>query len=151
MRNVIAAVLLAALPATPGAQQVGILPVKLLDTSREARDQQQDHQRRMDILAETLLSEIDDASLIGADVVATCSPETTECLLGLARDSGDDQALFIVAQKTSTLILQLFANLVDTESGDLILSRNLNFRGDNDDAWRRAGRFLARQMREAGE
>ena len=98
-----------------------------------------------------MLSEIDDASLIGADVVATCSPETTECLLGLARDSGDDQALFIVAQKTSTLILQLFANLVDTESGDLILSRNLNFRGDNDDAWRRAGRFLARQMREAGE
>ena len=63
--------------------------------------------------------------------------------------TGADRALFIVAQKTSTLILQLFVNLVDTRTGELIDSRNLNFRGDNDEAWRRAGVFLAGQIRDA--
>lgn len=149
MRHFVTAALIATLPSLACSQQVGVLPVKLLDTSREVRDQQEDHRRRLDLLAETIATEMGNASLIGMDRVAGCAPETTDCLLALARDDGDDRALFIVAQKTSTLILRLFANLVDAQSGELVVSRDLNFRGDNDDSWRRAGRFLARQMRDA--
>ena len=151
MRHATAAVLIAILPACAAAQQTAILPVKLLDTSHEVRDQQTDHDRRLALLADTIAAEADKTSIIDQDRVASCTPETTECLLALARDDGADRALFIVAQKTSTLILQLFANLVDTGSGELIVSRNLTFRGDTDDSWRRAGRFLARQMDAAAE
>lgn len=150
MRHLAAAISLALLPFAAQAERVAILPVKLLDTSHEARDQQADHRRRLDLLARVLQEELGDAVLIAPEAVAAaCRPETTECLLALGREQDSQRALFIVVQKTSTLILQVFANLVDTGSGELILGRNLNFRGDNDEAWRRAGRFLARQMREA--
>ncbi len=147
---VLLAVLLALLPLTAMADVVAIMPVKMLDTSGEARDQQADHDRRTALIAQAIAAELDGAVTIDAAEVATCQPETTECLLALARDRGADRALFVVAQKTSTLILQLFANLADTSDGRLILNRDLNFRGDNDDAWRRAGQFLGRQMRDAG-
>lgn len=149
MRHLAIAVILAMLPLTAGARQVAILPVKLLDTSHEAQDQQIAHERRLMLLATVLQEELGDAILITPQSVAeTCQPETTDCLLALSRDTGSEQALLIVAQKTSTLILQLFVNLVDTGSGTVTLSRNLNFRGDNDEAWQRAGRFLARQIRQ---
>ncbi|MCF3973087.1 DUF2380 domain-containing protein [Paracoccus salsus] len=149
MHRLFIPLLIALLPIPALAEQTAILPIKFLDTSGEARDQQDQHQRRLDILAGTLRDELGNAVLIDAASTATCQPQTTDCLLALGRDAGGDRTLFVVAQKTSTLILQLFANLVDTESGTLIRSRNLNFRGDNDDAWRRAGRFLAGQMRDA--
>lgn len=149
MRPILIAILMALLAFPAAAQGVSIMPVKLLDTSGEARDQMDDHERRQVLLAEVIAGEIGDATLIGADAVTACPPQSTECLLSLAQQNGDRFALFIVSQKTSTLILQLFANLVDVRTGDLVISRNLNFRGDTDDAWRRAGRFLGRQLRDA--
>lgn len=129
------------------AAELAILPVKLLDTSGEVKDQVAAHEARLDLFTEELLQQLGTASRIpAADVAAACTPETSQCLLSLARGDGAGQALFVVVQKTSTLILQIFANLVDTESGELILSRDLNFRNDTDEAWRRAARFLSRQI-----
>lgn len=147
MRHAVLACLLL-FAAAPALAQTAILPVKLLDTSGEARDQRADHDRRLALLAQTLQDGLPGIA-IGADQAAACQPETTECLLDLAQAAGADRALFIVAHKTSTLILQLFVTLVDAESGRLILSRNLSFRGDTDDSWLRAGRFLAGQLRDA--
>lgn len=141
------ALLLTLIPLAAAGQPTAILPVKLLDTSHEARDQRADHDRRLALMVRVITAELGDTVVIMPEEVATCQPETTECLLALARDKGADQALFVVTQKTSTLILQMFANLVDVRTGALILSRDLNFRGDNDDSWRRAARFLARDIR----
>lgn len=150
MRPALIAALIALLPLSARPDTVAILPVKLLDTSGEVRDQQSEHDRRLALLAKAVQAEMGDARLVAPEALTGCTPQTTACLLQLARDTGADRALFVVAQKTSTLILQLFANLVDLDRGELILNRNLNFRGDNDDSWRRAGRFLGRQMRDAG-
>ncbi|RNF35821.1 DUF2380 domain-containing protein [Paracoccus methylarcula] len=128
-----------------------MFPVKLLDTSKEARDQTAEHERRLGILSEVLQAELDGAVTITGETLSDCEPETTDCLLELARDTGSERAVFVVVQKTSTLILQVFANLVNVETGELIASRDLNFRGDNDEAWRRAGRFLAKQLRGAAD
>jgi hypothetical protein len=54
-----------------------------------------------------------------------------------------------VVHKSSTLILQLWARLVDARTGRDVFSRNLNFRGDTDEAWQRAETFLAAQIRDA--
>ncbi|WP_265501323.1 DUF2380 domain-containing protein [Paracoccus beibuensis] len=138
---------LAASPAM--AEGVAIFPPKLLDTSHEARDQSADHQRRLDLLAGILSESLTPSVIIRSGQVASaCSPETTGCLLALARDSQADRSLFVVVQKTSTLIMQIFTTLVDTSSGELIASPSLNFRGDTDEAWRRAGRFLARDLKD---
>lgn len=139
-----ALMLLAPLPALA---DTAILPVKMLDTSGEAQDQRADHDRRMALLAEVLGAELPAVLVTPADLAA-CQPQTTDCLLAATAATGADRALFIVAQKTSTLILQLFVNLVDTRTGALLDSRTLNFRGDNDEAWRRAGVFLAGQIRD---
>lgn len=136
--------LLLAVPAL--AEGTAIFPVKLLDSSNEVRDQHQDHDRRQALFAEILAQALPRARLIDDAALDICQPQTAECLLALARDLPADEALFIVVQKTSTLILQVFAHRVDTATGDLLDSHELSFRGDNDEAWRRAARFLADQL-----
>ncbi|CAM3003472.1 Protein of unknown function [Paracoccus aminovorans] len=125
-----------------------IAPVKLLDTSHEARDQQAEHLHRQDLLAQVLAEEMPGTLLTRDEVAEACPRETTDCLVTLLRDRGGDRGLFIVVQKASTLILQAFASEVDLKGGKLIAHKELNFRGDNDESWRRAGVFLARQLRD---
>lgn len=137
------------LPIPALAEGLFLMPVKLLDTSHEARDQSADHARRLGLMTAVLVQELP-ARPIGSDqVAARCKDEDPNCLLDLLRDEGADRGLFIVVQKTSTLILQVFANVVDSRDQSLIAHREMNFRGDNDEAWRRAALFLARDLRDA--
>lgn len=152
MRVAATLALLLGLSVVPGVLAAGpaILPVKMLDTSHEARDQQAEHARRTALMAEVLADELG-GQLVAADEVArACPRETAECLLGVVRAEGAERGLFIVVQKSSTLILNVFADLVEPASGKVVLHRELNFRGDNDEAWRRAARFLARELKAAG-
>jgi hypothetical protein len=148
MRSRLALAILLNLPCWAMAEGVAIFPVKLLDTSHEATDQAGLHERRLVLTQQILGSELDGTVLLTPADLERCTPQTVSCLLQVAADHGADKALFIVAQKTSTLILQLFASLADVESESMIASQNLSFRGDNDEAWRRAGIFLARQLRD---
>ena len=146
-----ALVVLAAGPAA--GDVVALLPVKFLDTSGEAADQGPAHQARLEDFGATLAGEMaagPDASIARiatATVAAACTPETPECLVALAREQGADRALFVVVLKTSTLIMQGFATLVDTQAETVTAQRDLSFRGDTDDSWTRAARFLARALR----
>lgn len=146
MRKLILALALL-LPGAALGQGLLIAPVKLLDTSHEVRDQRAEHTRRQALLAEVLATQMQ-ASLLPADAVArACPRETAECLVTLMQDRHAKRGLFIVVQKSSTLILQVFASVVDLQAGKLVIHRELTFRGDNDESWRRAGVFLARQLR----
>lgn len=145
---------LAALAAAPAAAEVvALLPVKFLDTSGEAADQGAAHLARLEDFGATLAEEMaagqgtSIARIDAATVAAACSPETPECLVALARDQGAERALFVVVLKTSTLIMQGFATLVDTKAETVTTQRDLSFRGDSDDSWTRAARFLARDLR----
>lgn len=143
----LALILALSLPAPVLAQGLVILPVKLLDTSHEARDQTADHARRLDLMAKVLAQQMPGTLIARDEVARACPRETTQCLVTLLRDKGATQGLFVVVQKSSTLILQVFASVVDMRDEKLLRHRELNFRGDNDEAWRRAGRFMAGQLR----
>ena len=143
---IFALILFIPLPAL--AEGLAILPIKLLDTSHEAQDQRGDHARRLELMAGVLAQEMPGRVIAPEAVAKACPDETAECLVTMLRDEGADQGLFIVVQKSSTLILQAFGSLVDVRTGRLILHRELSFRGDNDEAWRRAGRFMAGQLRD---
>ena len=149
MRSLCLALILLMSPPvlTPAlADGLAILPIKMLDTSHEAQDQRGDHARRLALMAEVLAQEMPGTLVAPDAIAAACPRETAECLMTVLREGGADQGLFIVVQKSSTLILQAFASLVDVQSGELILHKELSFRGDNDEAWRRAGGFMAGQL-----
>lgn len=146
----------AASRADPPKLTLAILPLKLLDTSGEPVDQAPEHARRLDAMARNLAEDLgasgDYRTLLIAPerVHARCPDERPDCLLELAKEAGATRVFVGVVHKSSTLILQLFARVVDARTGRAVLTRDLNFRGDTDEAWRRAGVFLARQVGEAG-
>ncbi|MBB1492201.1 DUF2380 domain-containing protein [Paracoccus sp. MC1854] len=141
---------LALLPMPLMAQDLAIPPVKMLDTSHEVQDQQADHDRRMALMESILADELSAALVSREEIAAACPRETTECLVAALRERGAERGLFIVVQKTSTLILQAFASLVDLEGEKLVTHTELSFRGDNDESWEKAAHFLADKLRDAG-
>lgn len=152
--GLIGAALALAAAAPAAAEVLALLPVKFLDTSGEAVDQSAEHQARLEDFGATLAAELTSAetdtaiaSIDAAAVAAACTPETPECLVELARDHGAQRALFVVVIKTSTLIMQGFATLVDTQAETVTAQRDISFRGDSDDSWHRAASFLARDLR----
>lgn len=137
------------------ALTLAVLPVKLLDTSGEPTDQSAGHARRLGLLADELAADLSRSGPYRARVLPApeldraCPSGEAACLLQAARSGGADLVFVGVVHKSSTLILQLFARLVDARTGHDVLSRDLNFRGDTDEAWRRARVFLAAQIRDA--
>ena len=116
---------------------------------RSLADEETDASRRLALLAAELAAKMPGTLVASDAVAAACPQESAECLVGMLQGQGAEQGLFVVVQKSSTLILQAFASLVDVKSGQLILHKELSFRGDNDEAWRRAGGFMADQLRAA--
>lgn len=132
------------------AETLAVMPVKFLDTSQEVRDQRAEHARRLDMVGTALAADLDGVGpytatiLVPADAVAAACPrETATCLVEVARGAGADHALFTVVQKSSTLIMQVFAHVVDVRDDALVVSRDLNFRGDTDESWMKMEAFLA--------
>ncbi len=137
---------------------VAVLPLKLLDTSGEPTDQSAHHAERLTRLTDDLVADLTGtglyrATLLPAERLGQDCPSgqvaAAACLLQVARDQGARLIFVGVVHKSSTLILQLWARLVDVRTGRDILTRDLNFRGDTDEAWRRAEAFLVAQIRDA--
>ncbi|MCJ2045256.1 DUF3280 domain-containing protein [Methylobacterium sp. J-078] len=138
----------------PGPDLV-VLPIRLLDTSGEPQDQSVAHAERLAAMARDLASRLGHTSRLGvvemsAEALAKACPETdAACILAQARATGARLAFVGVVHKSSTLIMQMFARLVDTASGETRIARELNFRGDNDASWQRMTAFLAREIAAA--
>ena len=131
-----------------------VLPIKLLDTSAEPTDQASQHAERLVNFADHLAGDLTRSSLYRASVLTAdrlrqdCRSEDVACLLKAARAHGAETIFIGVVHKSSTLIMQLWARIVDARTGRDIYSRDLNFRGDTDEAWRRAETFLMSQIRD---
>lgn len=143
-------------PASARADTLAVMPVKLLDTSQEARDQSADHERRLAMVGAALADDMKGAGPTTATILvppetvtAACPRETAACLIEVARAAGADRALFTVVQKSSTLIMQVFAHVVDVRDDTLVASRDLTFRGDTDESWMKMESFLAHTLATA--
>jgi hypothetical protein len=135
--------------------QVAVLPLKLLDTSGEPADQSAQHTVRLARLSKDLAIDLSGTGLYHAEAISAesleqeCPSNQAACLLESARSRGAQLIFIGVVHKSSTLILQFWARLVDARTGRDILIRDLNFRGDTDEAWHRAEAFLVAQIRDA--
>lgn len=126
--------------------RIALMPVKFLDTSHEPQDQRPQHEARLALLLSVLKDQMKAGEVVEItppQVSAACPDETPECLLQLVATQGGDQAVFVTVLKTSTLIMQIYVQVMDVRDARLVLRRDLSFRGDNDESWRRAARFLA--------
>ncbi|AWN38805.1 hypothetical protein DK427_02885 [Methylobacterium radiodurans] len=134
---------------------MAVLPLKLLDTSGEPTDQSAQHEARLARLTDEIAVDLTGTGLYSAAVLPAehlrrnCPAGQAACLLQAARDRGAHLIFVGVVHKSSTLILQFWARLVDVRTGRDVLTRDLNFRGDTDEAWQRAEAFLVAQIRDA--
>jgi hypothetical protein len=154
-------VLLALMPAAAPAaapdgraKAVAVDDFGYLDTSDEPTDQTGAHQARLQAFMTALRGDI------GADkrfqlVASACAPPCAndgpafaERLRSASRDGA---AILIVGkiQKTSTLVQWARAAAIDTTSNRVMFEKLFTFRGDNDEAWRRAEGFVSDELRAA--
>ena len=68
-------------------------------------------------------------------------------LVESARAAGARFLLYGGIQKMSTLIQHSKVQVVDLQTNKLVFDRLISFRGDTDESWQRAERFLVRELR----
>jgi len=139
-------------PAAAEAPAIAVMPFAYLDTSGEPRDQRAEHAARIAAMAGDLRASLADRGrfrVVAADIAGACAAEDSACVLAAAREAGADLVVTGAIQKASTMESQMWVGIFAADSGERVLYRNLSFRGDTDEAWRRATRFLVRQIETA--
>ena len=135
--------------AMPG---LAVAELQYVDTSGEVIDQSADHVRRRREFEASLRSDLVKSGKIrdvGLDCPANaCSVEDIdfERLLGKAQAAGASHLLIGAVHKMSTLVQQAKFNIVEVKSRKVVFDRYVSFRGDSDQAWRRAESFVASQI-----
>lgn len=149
--------LLLALP-TAGAPRaagalVAVADIGFTDSSGEARDQKVEHEARRLAMTQGLRTDIaregalESLALSCADA-CRLDAEGVEALRRRATAAGAGYLLVGSVHKMSTLIMSMRVAVLDAASGKLVFERLLSFRGDNDDGWRHAGDYVAREVAE---
>jgi hypothetical protein len=137
-----------------------VLNLELIDTSGEVTDQRADHERRLAAVREILAGELAardvydvvDPGKIQAEIDATRERQYLHacngCEIGFAREIGADRVLTGHVRKVSSLIMALWVDIKDAETGRPVVRKALDFRGDNDRAWQRAALYLVRELEQ---
>lgn len=153
MRTGVALALLAAMPAA-GTGADDRIPAVIAefdnhDTSGEVADRGEEHAARVrgfaDLVRGTLAADEKYEALRLECPESPCSAGSMdpEALIDAARTSGARLLVYGGIHKVSTLIQWGQVQVVDLEENRLLLDRSFSFRGDTDDAFRRAARFIA--------
>ena len=141
----------------------GADPVKLAiadfdykDTSGETQDQAVAHAERLKNFTKLVDDELSASGKY--QVVALTCPKRpcsagamdAESLTDAARQSGARLLLYGGIHKMSTLVQFGKAQIADLETDQVVYDRTITFRGDDANAWKRAGEFLAEDLVSKG-
>jgi len=121
------------------------------DGSGEAVDQSAFHTERLQAFATSLRRDLEESGvfrIVALDCDADCGSDQENLvrLSAAAKSRGARFLLFGQIHKQSTLIQWLKAEMIDLEQDRIVLDRYLTFRGDNEEAWRHAEAFLAKEI-----
>lgn len=72
--------------------------------------------------------------------------ECNGCEIDIAQVLKTDRVLVGWVQKVSNLILNLNIRIEDTQTGEVVLVKSVDMRGNTDESWRRSVTYLVRQM-----
>ena len=138
-------------PASAAA--IAILDFAYRDTSGEPRDQTAEHAARLRRFMDKLRSDLAKSEQFRVVAVACepnpCSLETMPAaeVFAKARQAHARFAVFGEIHKISTLIQLGSFHVVNVETNTSVIDRILSFRGDSDEAWRRAEGFVVKELR----
>jgi hypothetical protein len=141
------------LPAAP--LTIAVADFDYVDTSSEVKDQSAEHKVRVAQFAELVrenLGKGGDYRVLPFDCPEhPCTPVSMhpDDFIAAARRSGARFVVFGGIRKMSTLVQWGDVELIDLETEKLLLKRTVSFRGDNDEAYRRAAVFVGDTVRDA--
>ena len=133
---------------------LAVAEIDYVDTSGEVIDQSADHRRRLRAFEASLRSDLTASGKLRS-IVLDCPPNACSIgdidanqLIGKAQAAGADFLLISAFHKVSTLIQWAKFDMIDVKAQKLSFERLVSFRGDNDEAWRRAEAFMVRDIRD---
>ncbi len=138
--------------AAPQPATLAVASFDYVDTSGEVVDQTTAHARRLKTFAEDLRHDLGNSGklrILSLDCPTPgCSASNTEPanLIAAAEKAGAAYLLIGGVHKLSTLIEWSKVEILDVRTGQVVFDRLLTFRGDDDESWRRAEQFLAREI-----
>jgi hypothetical protein len=139
-------------PSKAAPVTVAIAEFDYTDTSGEAIDQQKEHQARLQAFTGAIRTALEQD---GRYRIVTLSCRQPPCsagnlppaeLLASASAAGAKRLLYGGVHKMSTLIQNAKVQMVDIENDRLTFDRLISFRGDTDESWQRAERFITRDL-----
>lgn len=136
---------------------IAIADFDYFDTSGEVRDQRAEHQARMARFTELLRESLGAQGGFDVRPLACAEPPCTpinmqpQRFIDASRRSGARFVLYGGIHKMSTLIQWGDVQLLDLDTDKVLFRQNVTFRGDNDEAYRRAAAFVGDSVRDAME
>lgn len=130
--------------------QQGVVPFP----EKEARLAMVSQRLRAALSKERLYDVVDDTpvqALIQAESARQSLLECNGCELEIARKAGADRVLLAWVQKVSNLILNLNIEIRDADTGEAVLGKSVDVRGNTDQSWQRGVDFMVRDMVEKGQ
>jgi hypothetical protein len=145
---------LVAAPRQPqaAAPALAVAAPGYVDTSAEPRNQVAEHARRVKAFADSLRADLATSGKFRITPLACpaspCSAATTDPaqLVAKAKEAGATYLLIGGFHKMSTLVQWAKFDILDVNTEKVVFDRLLTFRGDDDDAWKHAETFLAREI-----
>ena len=131
---------------------IAVLDLDYVDTSGEAQDQQKEHAARLQRFAEGLRQDLAGSGkyriVSPACDAASCTAAGSDpsTLVDSARQAGAKLMIFGGVHKMSTLVQWAKLQALDLQSNKIVFDKLITFRGDNDESWRQAESFVAREF-----
>ena len=141
--------------AAPAGQAlaVSVDDFNYVDTSNEPTDQTAVHEKRLRGFMTALRDDVTADrrfELVPSSCTSNCptgGPALVDRLRA-ASQAGTEILVIGIVQKRSTLVQLVWAAAVDTTSRRIMFKKFFTFRGDNDEAWQRAQRFVSEEVRD---
>jgi uncharacterized protein DUF2380 len=143
------------LSATP--LTIAVADFDYIDTSGEAKDQRAAHQARMAQFAELLRAKLGAQGDFRVLPLECAEPPCTpinmqpDHFITASRRSGARFVVYGGIHKISTLVQWGDVQLLDLEADKVLFRQNVTFRGDTDEAFRRAAAFVGDSLRDVME
>ena len=134
---------------------IAVADFDYVDTSGEVRDQSAEHRARMasfaELIREKLGAQGDFRVLPLACAEPPCTPVNMrpDNFIAAGRRSAARFVVYGGIHKVSTLVQWGDVQLLDLEADKVMFRQNVTFRGDNDEAYRRAAAFVGDSIRDA--
>jgi Protein of unknown function (DUF2380) len=142
-------------PVLASPPTMAVADFDYVDTSGEPRDQQKEHSDRLRDFAAAIRADLASSGryqivplACGADPCSAANRSASD-LIEDAKRAGAQYLLFGGVHKESTLLGWIKVQTLEVASNRVIFERLLSFRGDSDDAWHHAERFLVADLRQS--